>query len=88
MTTQIVGTHLTDHDRRHVLASYVHRFTKEHRPAWAKTLRPDGRPYPVQFASDSDWLAHTVFAVRKDGRLDRRVNQCTSTPTWPDGKGD
>jgi hypothetical protein len=24
--------------------------------------------------------------VRLDGRLDRRVNHCESSPTWPDGQ--
>jgi len=39
----------------------------------------------VQFADDQDWLEHTLFHVRKDGRLDKRYDCCESHPTWPDG---
>ena len=78
-----LGIELHPDDRRHVLAAYVHRFTGEHRPAWAHKPWKDGKPYPVQFADDADWLAHTRFAVRGNGRLDRRVNRCESSPTWP-----
>lgn len=78
------GTELHPDDRRYVLAAYVHRFTKDHKPGWANQPRPDGTPYPVQFASDADWLANTEFRVRSDGRLDRRITHCRSHPTWPD----
>lgn len=78
------GTDLHPEDQKHVLATYVHRFTREHRPDWANEPRPNGKPYPVQFDSDADWLANTTFAVKTDGRLDARVNRCESNPTWPD----
>ena len=80
------GTLLCADDRRYVLTVYVHRFTREHKPEWAKGLRKNGRPYPVQFADDQDWLEHTLFHVRKDGRLDKRYDCCESHSTWPDGK--
>ena len=76
------GAYLTQGDQRHVLAAYVHRYTKSHVPNWAR-----GTNYRPQFASDIDWLANTWFAVRKDGRLDQRYRACHSEPTWPDGKG-
>ncbi|WP_145670156.1 hypothetical protein [Bradyrhizobium stylosanthis] len=72
-----LGTDLHPADQRFVLSAYVHRFTGSHRPKWAK---PDNA---VQFADDQDWLAHTRFAVRANGRLDRRVARCHSSPTWP-----
>lgn len=78
------GSELTPDDQRHVLASYTHRYTRTHRPVWASRLRPSGEPYPVQFASDAEWLANTTFTVRNNGRLDMRVKGCTSEPTWPD----
>jgi hypothetical protein len=78
------GTQLHPDDRKHVLASYVHRFTGTHRPDWTK--RPSSAHCPVQFADDNDWLANTQFRVRADGRLDRRANSCVSSPTWPSGK--
>lgn len=80
------GSDLHPADRAHVLRAYVHRFTGDHRPAWARKPLPNGEPAPVQFASDADWLEHTTFAVRKDGRLDHRVRSCRSRPTWPNGR--
>lgn len=82
-----LGVELCETDRRYVLRSYVHRFTKQHRPAWSKDLRPGGRHYMPQFATDLEWLQNTTFAVRNDGRLDLRCNKCESHPTWPDGQG-
>lgn len=79
-----LGTELSAADRAHVLRAYVHRFTRDHVPAWAREPRPDGTAYPVQFDSDSDWLANTRFAVTKAGRLDGRSRYCESRPTWPD----
>jgi hypothetical protein len=80
----VFGTELCAEDQRYVLAAYVHRFTKDHAPAWAREPWKDGKAYPVQYASDRDWLAHARFQVRNDGRLDRRVQRCEGTPTWPD----
>ena len=77
-----LGSELSAENRRAVLASYVHRFTKEHRPEWAN--RADCAQCPVQFASDAEWLANTRFAVTKSGALDKRVKDCESSPTWPD----
>lgn len=79
----VPGTMLCDEDRKHVLAAYVHRYTGEHVPEW---VRAAGQLYPVQFKDDLDWLAHSYFAVRRDGRLDERVKHCESHPTWPFGK--
>ena len=85
MKTQL-GSYLQREDQRAALASYVHRFTVDHKPTWAQSLRPDGRPYQPQFASDANWLVHTEFQVRADGRLDRRAHHCNSSPTWPLGQ--
>ena len=65
---------------------YVHRYTADNAPAWAYALRPCGRPYPVQFRDDADWLANTEFAVTKAGKLASRPGACRSTPTWPFGR--
>jgi hypothetical protein len=75
------GSDLRPEDREHVLRAYVHRHTREHVPEWARRA---GAKYPVQFASDAEWLANTYFSVTVTGRLDRRVTHCTSSPTWPD----
>lgn len=83
-----LGSELHPDDQRFVLSAYVHRYTKEHKPTWANIPRPDGLPYKPQFASDRDWLEHTEFQVRKNGRLDHRTHECYSRPTWPDGDGE
>jgi len=76
------GTALHEDDKRHVLAAFVHRFTMERRPQWAR-----GTLYMPQFRDDADWLANTLFHVRRNGRLDHRFRGCQSTPSWPLGKG-
>ena len=80
----VKGSSLSPSDQRHVLAAYVHRFTRDHRPQWANAPRPCGSPYPAQFDSDGDWLEHTKFAVTIGGRLDKRAGEWQSSPTWPD----
>ena len=72
------GTDLNAEDQRLVLSSYVHRHTKDHKPAWVTWEA-------VQFDSDRDWLENSLFATRKDGRIDARNGHCFSSPTWPDG---
>lgn len=85
----VTGDELPVKEQRKALAQFVHRFTLDHKPAWAHKPRmavdEDGvtRPYAYapQFASDADWLAHTMFNVKKDGTL--RKASCWSKPTWP-----
>lgn len=79
----VIGTALRPDQQRCVLAAYVHRFTREHVPNWAREPRPNGQPYRVQFDSDQDWLAHTVFSVTKNGGLAKGA-ACSSSPTWPE----
>lgn len=78
----IFGTELTPADQAEALRRYVYRFTGDHRPDWADNQRNNGKPYPLQFASDSDWLAHTRFPVTKMLRLTAH-GACESNPTWP-----
>lgn len=87
MNNTLLGSQLHPQDRAEVLRSYAHRYTGNHCPDWARTLRPDGSRYPVQFRDDADWLANTRFAVTRAGRLDKRARFCRSFPTWPNGRG-
>lgn len=80
------GNQLLPEDQKYALAAFVHRFTRDHKPDWAKEPRLDGRPYKVQFASDQDWLANTDFYVTKKGRINRAAGECYSHPTWPEGE--
>lgn len=81
--TTKLGTQLSPEDQWYVLAVFVHRFTGQHKPDWAKVPRPDGTAYPVHFKDDADWLANTSFEGTKSGKLDNRNNACLSRPTWP-----
>lgn len=83
MLTYVNGLELSPRVQSQACAQFVHRFTRTHIPRWAQS-NPN---YKAQFADDKDWLAHTDFAVRKNGELDKRANHCVSSPTWPDGKG-
>lgn len=82
------GDLLPERLRQDALAAYLHRFTREHVPLWSRKPMPNGEAYRVQFASDAEWLANTLFpvTVRKDGSLgDHTRGHCQSFPTWPDG---
>lgn len=71
------GDQLHADDRAYVLSAYIGRHTAQKRAYWAKPNTP------VHFMNDSEWLSNTWFAVRKDGRLDRRVQRSESHPTFP-----
>lgn len=78
------GDQLTAEDKRIALASFVHRYTGNHVPNWVRGKEwKDGKPYPLQFANDDDWLRNTWFKVRLDGRLHGNGRYCFSRPTWP-----
>lgn len=84
MAKMLPGAALSPRGQRDALASFVHRYTGQHKPDWAREpWKPDGTPYPVQFANDADWLANTLFHATKAGLLDQRYRDCMSTPTWP-----
>lgn len=78
------GSELSAATQQDALRRYVHRSTREHRPSWASGGWKDGKPYPLQFDNDRDWLCNTRFAVAKSGALCGRTKHCLSSPTWPD----
>lgn len=86
MTNFISGDLLTDKARCEALRRFVHRFTGDHTPSWARVPRADGTAYMVQFKNDLDWLSHSEFAVNKDGSLSANHKYCVSHPTWPFGQ--
>ena len=67
---------------------YVHRFTCEHLPQWARAVRPDGAYYAPQFATDAEWYENTVFpGETAHPDYPRRVKHCHTTgQTWPLGQ--
>lgn len=80
---QLLGSQLDAKDRAHVLAAYLHRFTGNHKPAWANEAMPNGESYKIQFKDDEEWLNHTYFAVNQKGQLNKSCKECRSNPTWP-----
>lgn len=79
-----LGSNLSPCEQTEALRRFVHRYTRDHKPAWANGLRPDGESYPCQFESDHDWLAHTMFHTTKSGKIHNGFRYCESCPTWPD----
>ena len=84
---RILGSNLSPTLQREALSRFAHRYTGDHKPKWAQQPMPSGKPFPVQFASDQDWLASTLFWVTDRNTLAKR-HPCESRPTWPNGKGD
>lgn len=82
----VKGSDLPQHLQREALACFVHRYTGDHVPDWATRNVPAkfGKRYPLQFASDREWLEHTTFQVTNRGTLALR-KPCHSSPTWPNG---
>lgn len=69
-------------------AQYVHRFTMQHTPAWARDIRPDGTYYAPQYRTDAEWYENTIFPGEKNHPdYPRRVEYCYATgQTWPMGQ--
>ncbi len=78
----VFGTELSAANQKEALAKFVHRYTAEHVPAWARKPREDGSMYPVQFSSDVEWLQFTEFPVDRNGNL-TKFGECWSHPRWP-----
>lgn len=70
-------------------ARYIHRFTMEHVPAWAR-LRPCDQGgtetwfYAPQFRTDREWYDNTLFPG--EGHVGKREKHCYTTGhTFPLG---
>lgn len=83
-----LGSAMPESLREEAKRRFVHRFTREHVPAWAATPAPNGKFCAPQYASDEEWLANTRFALARGGaEFDRRCSHCESGgQTWPDGR--
>lgn len=67
-------------------AMYVHRFTMEHVPAWARTPMNDGAYYAPQYRSDREWYDNTEFPPHRF-TMSKKDKSCYSAgQTWPLGK--
>lgn len=66
--------------------TYVHRFTMEHIPNWAREPMSNGKFYAPQFRSDREWFDNTLFPPHKF-QLSKRDTSCFTTgETWPLGQ--
>lgn len=65
---------------------YVHRFTMDHCPQWARTTLGTLDTYPApQYASDWEWYCRTTFPG--EGGLSKRNRHCQSdNQSWPLGQ--
>jgi hypothetical protein len=79
----VKGSELTPEQQKEVKAKFVHRHTGNNTPQWAKETWKDGKPYPLHFKDDNDWLENSKFAVTKTGKLHNGTKYCNSSPTYP-----
>lgn len=65
---------------------YVHRFTMEHVPDWARGRGPDGATwfYAPQYRTDKEWYEKTMFPPNHP--LGRRSECWSQNPSWPLGE--
>ena len=64
-------------------ARYVHRFTMDFVPRWARATAPNGKYYAPQYASDAEWFACTLFPPNNPYH---RKNCHSASPTFPLGQ--
>jgi len=67
------------------IAQYVHRYTMEHVPQWARTdMIGDRYPAP-QYRTDREWYDNTLF-LGEPGHIGGRKHCYTTNQTWPLGE--
>jgi hypothetical protein len=76
MEKLVNGSKLSPSARKQALAAFVHRYTGEHKPAWASLPMPNGKAYACFFKNDEEWLAASEFYVTKDGNLSGNHKHC------------
>jgi hypothetical protein len=68
---------------------FVHRYTMEHVPAWAREPHQHSELgevyYAPQYASDREWYERTEFFG--EGEVASRSHCYSAEPTWPKGRG-
>lgn len=66
-------------------ARFVHRYTMEHVPGWARARNPgNGKFYAPDYASDREWYENTTFPGEPG--LHGNNRHCLSmNQTWPLG---
>lgn len=72
--TLVRGTDLPKHLQEEAKASFIYRFTGEHRPLWAS------RDQSPMYRDDNHWLAHTQFHITVKGKIAKRKSCISSLP--------
>jgi hypothetical protein len=65
-------------------AQYVHRYTMEHVPTWARKPAPNGKYYAPHFSTDREWYEKTKFVGESE--LADKYHCYTSGESWPKGQ--
>lgn len=67
-------------------AQYLHRYTLEHVPEWARKINPgNGKYYAPQYRTDAEWYELTTFPG--ENGHPRNEDHCLSNgQTWPCGQ--
>lgn len=66
-------------------AKYVHRYTMEHVPQWAKEPAPNGKHYAPQYSTDREWYDNTFFPG--ENGIEANDRHCRSDKqSWPLGQ--
>lgn len=65
-------------------ARYVHRYTMDHVPAWARAKAHNGKFYAPQYRSDREWYELTKF--HGESELADKKHCYSSGQTWPVGE--
>lgn len=66
---------------------YLHRFTMEHIPEWAKKPAPNGKFYAPHYRSDQEWYENSLFPPNNPygiGSECHSANQSWSLGQWLD----
>lgn len=61
---------------------YVHRYTMEHVPQWAKKPCGNGKYYAPQYRTDQEWYDNTLFPPDP---MCYKTDCCSTGQTWPLG---
>ena len=75
-------------DFQEAKSKYVHRYTMEHVPNWAKRQAPNGKYYAPQYTTDKEWFDNTQFydpAIPDCKQLAEKNSCYSSGQSWPLG---
>jgi hypothetical protein len=66
-------------------ARYVHRYTLQHIPQWAKSPMPNGKYCAPQYLTDQEWYDNTLFPPHALSMSKKDTSCYSNGQTWPLG---